>query len=122
MKTEIHVHKYMNFKKEAEKAGYPPSKIGNYFLACFHLIEAFAFFKSGVHIQKHQMVRRVLEENKRIFGENTEKVWRGFEELDNQVRAATSYGGKENGGMAEKAGKVLKETEELCGELIAKKI
>ncbi len=122
MKTDVHLHKYENFKKEAEKGEYPPSRIENYFLACFHLIEAFAFFKAAIHIQKHQKVRRILEENKTIFGEDTETVWRNFEELENQVRVATSYGRRENGKMVEIAKEILRKIEKLCGELLAGRI
>lgn len=122
MKTEVHLHKYKNFKAEAATGHYPPSRIENYFLACFHLIEAFVFFKAGLHIQKHQKIRTILEENKTIFGEETERVWREFEELENQVRVATSYGGKENGKMVEMARKILENIEDICGDMRAKGI
>lgn len=122
MKTKIHLHKYKNFKLEAGRGKYPPSRIENYFLACFHLIEAFAFLKSQIHIQKHQKVRGVLERNEEVFGKDTEKVWKLFEELENKVRIATSYGGKEDGEKIKRAKEILGEIEKICGDLFAKRV
>lgn len=114
MKKALHLHKYKNFKKEAKRANYVPSKIENYFLSAFHLIEAFVFERAGIHIQKHQKVREKLESNKFIFEDRTEGVWNSFQDLENQVRIATSYGKRDNGELLEKTEKIFQKIESLC--------
>lgn len=118
MKTEDHLHKYRNFKKEGLRANYPPSKVENYFLATFHLLEAFVYEKAGIHVQRHSRLRSVLESNEFIFGENTEKIWRLFQDLENRVRIATSYGKSESPEIADKAAEILEKIEDGCGDLL----
>lgn len=118
MKTDDHLHKYRNFRKEAGRGEYVPSKVENYFLSAFHLLEAYIYEEAGIHVQKHGRLRSVLEKNEFIFGEKTEEVWRLFQDLENRVRIATSYGKSESQEMAEKAGEILRELEEKCGDVI----
>ena len=118
MNTETHLHKYRKFKEEGKRAKYPPSKIENYFLSSFQLIEAVVHLKSGKHIQKHQKIRKILESNPFIFKDDTEKVWRSFQDLENRVRVATSYGSRDNGDLLKEAKEKFEIIENLCGDLI----
>ena len=104
----IHNKKYRMFKADAEnETNSIPTRIEAYFYACFHLIEAIAARKA-IHIEKHQKVRSILERNQQIFGDNTEDVWRAFQEIENQIRPGQIYGGLIDG-------KKLKRTKELFG-------
>ena len=108
----IHKEKYMMFKADAaNEANSIPIRIEAYFYACFHLIEAIAA-KKGIHIEKHQKVRSMLERNHQIFRGDTEKVWRAFQEIENQIRPGQIYGGLIDG-------KKLRRTKELF-EIIEK--
>jgi len=63
----IHMDKYLMFKADAEsESNSIPTRVDAYFNACFHLIEANAA-KKGLHIEKHQRVRSMLEKNHQIF-------------------------------------------------------
>lgn len=117
MKTKDHLHKYRKFKEEGERSKYPPSKVENYFLSSFHLLEAFVYDKAGIHVQNHSKLRNILEKNQFIFEDKTEKTWRKFQELENRVRIATSYGKSESEEDAEKAKEIMEEIESLCGDL-----
>lgn len=66
----------------------------------------------------------MLDENPDIFGDKTENVWKLFEELENKVRIATSYGKRENGEMKVRASKILESLEKLCGDflVVAKRV
>ncbi len=71
---EIHAEKYRQFKQDAERAeNSTPIRIEAYFYALFHLIES-VVASAGVHINQHRHMRRELEANTDIFGENTRKV------------------------------------------------
>jgi len=105
---EIHLNKYKMFLRDAEnEQNSEPTRIEAYFEAVFHLIEAVAA-KNRIYINKHQLVRKVLEENGNIFGENTAKLWRTFQEIENQIRPGQAYGGAING-------EALEQTKELAG-------
>ncbi|MEW6328750.1 MAG: hypothetical protein AB1468_01400 [Candidatus Micrarchaeota archaeon] len=111
---EVHDEKYKMFKKDAEnEANSVPTKIEAYFNASFHLVERNAA-KVGVHIQKHQLLRSILEKNPSVFGENTEHVWRAFQELENQIRPGQVYGGSINGKKLKRAKELFSIIESIC--------
>lgn len=59
--SETHLEKYRMFKADANNEGNSiPTRIEAYFHAAFHLIEVHAAI-SGIHIEKHQKVRTILE-------------------------------------------------------------
>lgn len=104
---EIHVKKYKMFLKDAEnEENSEPTRIEACFEAMFHLIEAVAATHRA-HINKHQLTRKLLESNKEIFKNDTEKVWHAFQEIENQIMPGQAYGGAINGDA-------LKRTKELA--------
>ena len=89
---ENHLDLYRNFKKDAvNKDNFEGTRVETYFLSAFHLIESCAA-KERVHINKHQRVRQVLEENKFILEDEAEIVWRNFQRIENQLRPKFAYG------------------------------
>ena len=89
---ENHSELYKKFKTDATNISlFEGTRVEAYFLSAFHLIEACAS-KKRVHINKHQSVRRVLEDNLFIFDEDTETVWRAFQTIENQIRPKFAYG------------------------------
>jgi len=89
---ENHKKLYLNFKNDAEnEVNSKPSRTELYFLSIFHLIECCAA-KHRVHINKHQKVRAVLENNSNIFENETENVWRLFQDIENKIRPKFTYG------------------------------
>jgi uncharacterized protein (UPF0332 family) len=109
-----HRQKYMMFKADAEnETNSIPTRIDAYFDACFHLIEA-VLAKKGLHIDKHQKVRSILEKNHHIFGVNTEKVWRAFQEIENQIRPGQIYGGLIDGKKLKRTKELFEIIEKLC--------
>jgi len=89
---ENHKMLYERFKKDASNTElFEGTRAEAYFLAGFHLVEACAA-KSRVHINKHHSVRKVLQENTFIFGEDTDKVWQVFQTIENQLRPKFAYG------------------------------
>ena len=87
-----HLDLYKKFKRDAENPGnYEGTRVEAYFLSGFQLIEACAAMER-VHINKHQNIRTVLEQNRFIFGENTDTVWRSFQKIGNQLRPKFAYG------------------------------
>ncbi len=99
---ETHYEKYEKFKNSAKQDRYIPSRIEDYFKSAFHLIEAVAVKKFGLHIQKHQKVKNILKQNMEIFGDKTNEVIDEFHEIENKIRIATSYGKSHNGELLEK--------------------
>ena len=58
-----HLDLYKKFKKDAENIElFEGTRVETYFLSAFHLIDACAA-KERVHINKHQRIRAVIEEN-----------------------------------------------------------
>ena len=115
--TDIDTHreKYKMFKQDAEnETNSIPTKIEAYFNAGFHLIEAVAA-KMGIHIQKHQKVRSGLEKNLQIFKDETEKVWRAFQKIENQIRPGQIYGGAVDGGKLQRTKELFRSIEKICG-------
>jgi len=83
---------YETFKKDAENANNSKqSRVEIYFLSIFHLIEACAA-KHNIHINKHQRIRNILEENTDIFKDKTDNVWRTFQTIETRLRPKFSYG------------------------------
>jgi|GEM_PF-1663318 len=83
---DTHIEKYKMFKKDANNTQNSiPIRIEAYFYAAFHLIEANTT-RAGIHIEKHQQVRAILEKNPHIFKDQTEPLWRAFHEIENQIR------------------------------------
>jgi len=110
---EMHMEKYGMFKKDAENETVSnPTRIEAYFSASFQLIDACAD-KKDIHINKHQLVRSVLEKSQ-MFGEDTEVVWRAFQELENQIRPGQIYGGAINGEKLKRAKALFEKIESIC--------
>ena len=88
---ETHKELYLKFKDDALKENlYMGTRVEAYFLSLFHLIEACAALVR-VHINKHQKVRFVLEEEEQIFDKDTELVWKSFQKIENQLRPKFAY-------------------------------
>jgi len=114
---EKHIEKYRLFKKDAEnKTVSHMTRIEAYFFASFHLIEA-VMAKNDKHINKHTMVRSVLTEDD-VFKGDTEKVWKGFQTLENQIRPGQEYGGKINGEELERAKELFEEIRKICNGVL----
>jgi hypothetical protein len=112
---DVHIKKYRMFLKDAEnKENSHPTRIEAYFESVFHLIEAVAA-KDRMHVNKHQLLRNVLEENDTIFGGETENVWKAFQEIENQIRPGQIYGGSINGKALERAKKLFERIRGICG-------
>nr|MDO8089224.1 hypothetical protein [Candidatus Sigynarchaeota archaeon] len=115
---ERHLEKYRMFKRDAENPSVsPPTRVEAYFSAAFHLIEACVAGK-GLHVDKHQRVRAVLEAHADVFGGNTDRVWRAFQRIENQIRPGQLYEGKINGEAVEDTEKNFREIEEICLKLL----
>lgn len=110
---ETHMQKYEMFKHDAENETVSnPMRKEAYFSAAFQLIEV-CTDKKGIHINKHQLVRTVLEKSK-MFDEDTEGIWRAFQELENQIRPGQIYGGAINGEKLKKAKALFEKIEAVC--------
>ena len=110
----VHLEKYKLFRKDAQNEDNSiPTRIEAIFEACFHLIEA-CMAKEGLHINKHQRVRSMVINHGDVFGENSESVWRAFQELENQIRPGQAYGGKIDGPQLERAQRIMDRIENVC--------
>lgn len=87
------------------------------FLAAHHLIDACAA-KHNVHIGKHQLVKKELEANNRIFGKSTEAVWRSFHELERRLRPKFMYGSTWTAKDFERAKQLFETIEARCREVL----
>ena len=115
---EIHLRKYRMFHKDAENVkNSEPTRIMSYFEAAFHMIEAVAA-KHRLHINKHQLARDILEGNKDIFKDDTEKVWRAFQEIENQIRPGQAYGGAIDGEALERTKELVSVIENACKRIL----
>jgi len=111
----IHKEKYKMFKADAEsESNSIPLRIEAYFYSAFHLIEAIAA-NAGIHVEKHQKVRTILEKNLHIFKDSTEKLWKAFQEIENQIRPGQIYGGAVNGKKLKRTKELFETIEALCG-------
>ncbi len=115
---EKHTEKFSLFKRDAEnKTVSHPTRINAYFESAFHLIESVAA-KHERHINKHQRVRSFLEQNRDLFGEGTEPVWRTFQLLENQIRPGQAYGGKINGEELSRAKEAFEGIKSICDKVL----
>lgn len=104
-KAELHREKYEMFLGDARNESVShPMRTEAYFLAAFHLIESVAA-GHGLHVQKHQHLRRFLEANLELFSDDTETVWKNFQTIENQIRPGQLYGSKLNGKQLERVKK-----------------
>jgi len=111
-----HIEKYLMFKADAEnELNSIPTRVDAYFNACYHLIESNAA-KMGLHIEKHQRVRSMLEKNHQILKNETEMVWRAFQEIENQIRPGQIYGAAINGKKLNRTIELFRIIETICGE------
>ena len=108
------IFKIEKFKDSAEQDRYIPSRIEDYFKSAFHLIEAVAIKKFGLHIQKHQKIRTYLKQNPEIFGNKTDEIINEFLEIENKIRVATSYGKWHNVELIEKTKESFYKIESIC--------
>jgi hypothetical protein len=109
-----HKEKYLRFKNDAENKGlFIPTRIEAYFDPMFHLIEAIISLDK-VHIDIHKNLRRVLESNPGIFGEDTKKVWTNFVKLERDIRPGQIYGGPINGEKLKEAQEAVALIESVC--------
>lgn len=112
--SEIHLQKYLMFRKDSEnESSSHPTRIGAVFEAMFHLIE-FCVAKHRLHINKHQMLRQVLEDNQHVFEEDTNSVWTAFQRIENQIRPGQAYGGAIDGEQFKLAKELLDGVEIIC--------
>jgi hypothetical protein len=111
---ENHKKLYEIFKRDAEKEdNAEPTRAELYFLSIFHLIEACGA-KSGVHFNKHQNIRKILEKNSQIFKEQTNTVWDAFQNIENRLRPKFSYGFSWKADDLEKLKEYYFKLEEIC--------
>jgi hypothetical protein len=91
-KFKNHFDLYKKLKHDGEnEVNSFPSRAELYFLSIFHLIEAVAALNNQ-HINKHQRVRKILEGYPKIFENQTEFIWREFQNIENRLRPKFSYG------------------------------
>ena len=88
-------------------------RVEAFFLAAYQLIEG-AAAAQGLHIQKHQDVRRELEANPFVFQGETEAIWRAFQELESRVRPRVVYGSTWTPADVEKARELFELIERIC--------
>jgi hypothetical protein len=111
---ETHKRNYEMFRKDAENESlFEGTRVEVYFLGAFHLIEACAARKR-IHINKHQKIRSVLESSDFIFGDNTGRVWRSFQKMENQLRPKFAYGASWNKNDFDELKNAFKQIEEIC--------
>lgn len=117
---DIHWKKYQLFRKDAlNTSNSEPTRIEACFEACFHLIESCAALQR-LHINKHQLVRQFLEQNRTILGDATDAVWQSFQELENHIRPGQLYGGKIDGEHLQRALALLSRIEAACLPILRK--
>ena len=112
-----HYKKYQNFKKEAKKSSYIPSRIENYFLSALHLIESI-LAKHQIHTNIHKKLFKNLKENPLIFKDKTFNLMDAFRRIERDLRPGITYGSKENGDKLEEVLKLFKRIEDICLPLL----
>ena len=112
---ERHLAKFRLFREAAFNPSVPEElRVEAMFLAAFHLIDARAAAE-GVHINKHQRLRRELERSGSIFGAATRRLWTAFQELERDLRPKFVYGGTWKRSDFTRAEAVFRDIEDLCG-------
>lgn len=115
---DVHLRKYKLFKRDAEnEENSVPTRIETIFEACFHLIET-CMAKDGLHVNKHTNVRSMITEHDGVFRENSEAVWRAFQELENQIRPGQAYGGRIDGPQLQRAQEIMRIIEAVCNTVL----
>lgn len=111
---QVHKKKYLKFKKDAENEDlFVPTRIEAYFNSMFHLIDGIAALHS-VHVDVHKNLRKVLENNPDIFGEDTRTVRSNFIKLERDIRPGQVYGSPINGEKIKEAQEIVSKIEEIC--------
>ena len=114
----VHFDLYKKFKKDAENEKlFDGTRVEAYFLSAFHLIEACAA-KERIHINKHQKVKLVIEENEFLFRENGGIIWRSFQIIENQLRPKFTYSMSGTKTDLDKIIENFKIIEKICLEII----
>ena len=110
----VHLANYERFKADALREEISDGlRVEAFFLAALHLVDACAA-QASVHIGKHQHVRRELEANLRLFGAETEAVWRAFQDLETRVRPRFVYGSGGTPGDFQEARDLFARIEAIC--------
>ena len=114
---KIHREKYRNFKKEGNKALFIPSKIENYFIAAFHLIESVLATKK-VHVNVHKRLFQVIKSHEDLFAGTAFSVANSFRRIERDLRPGVMYGASENGRVLKEVLHELETIETLCFEIL----
>ena len=105
---------YETFRRDAQRERLSPNlKVEALFLAAYHRIDASAA-RLGVHLGKHQNVRKELERNEPVFGPDTREVWRAFQDLETRVRPKFVYGQAWSPKDLDQAQELFDRIERLC--------
>ncbi|MGI0055112.1 MAG: hypothetical protein ACREBZ_05295 [Thermoplasmata archaeon] len=89
---KVHLAKLETLRAEGLREDISPElRVEALFLASYQAVEA-AAARMNLHIGKHQNVRKELEANAEIFGDQTAVVWRAFQDLETRVRPKFIYG------------------------------
>ncbi|MFQ6125269.1 MAG: hypothetical protein ACE5R6_11795 [Candidatus Heimdallarchaeota archaeon] len=110
---ETHLKKYRNFKKEGDKAQFVPSKIENYFLAAFHLIETVLATKN-IHSNVHKRLFQVIKSHEDIFAGTAFSIANSFRRIERDLRPGVMYGASENGRVLKEVLHEFETIETLC--------
>ena len=117
---DVHLKKYKLFKHDAEnEENSIPTRIETIFEACFQIIEA-CMAKEKLHINKHNRVRSMVTEHNAVFGTDSDKIWRAFQEIEHHIRPGQAYGGRINGPQLKRAQVLLEEIENICNTVLQK--
>ena len=119
---ENHFKLYEKFKNDAENINnFEGTRVEAYFLSSYHLIESCAA-KERVHINKHQHLRSTLTKNEFIFKDNTDKIWRNFQKIENQLRPKFACGFSWNETDMENVKTCFKTIEKICLEKLGENV
>ena len=110
----VHLAQYETFRRDSLREGLSPNlKVEALFLAAYHRIDATSA-RFGIHLGKHQNVRKELERNEAVFGTETRKVWTAFQDLETRVRPKFVYGQAWSEKDLERAQDLFDRIERLC--------
>lgn len=117
--TDIHLARYRKFREDGlREANSAEIRVEALFLAAFQHIEACAA-RRGVHINKHQNVRKELDANTFIFGPRTADLWKAFQELETRIRPKFVYGTRWTAADFERATREFEAIEAICREALS---
>ena len=113
-----HLARYRKFREDGfREENSAEIRVEALFLAAFHHIDACAAHH-GVHINKHQAVRKELDTNTFIFGPETATVWKAFQELETRIRPKFVYGSRWTAADFERAKKEFGIIEACCRKVV----